>query len=198
MDTKIIAQARTAKTKGVKNSLRKAGRIPAVIYGQKFENIMLSVSYKEFLELLKKAKGNPVLLLEINGEVHSAVVKEVQTCIVTGKIIHVDFQKVYFDQPINKEVPIRLIGNDIAKKAGVIQFQKREIEVRGLPHEIPSQIEIDIAPLTAGDVVSVGQIAVPMGLEIYTPKDEVVLSLVAGGNYTELEMEEFTGEGEIT
>ena len=197
MAIKLTAQTRTTNTKGVKSRLRREGRIPAVVYGRNFNNVLLSVNHKELIGLLKKGKESSVFDLEINEETHSAVVKEVQTCIVTGKIIHVDFQKVYSDQPINKEVPIRLIGDQVAKKSGVIQFQKREIEVRGLPHQIPSQIELDIAPLTAGAVVSVGQISVPMGLEVYTPKDEVVLSLVAGGSYAEPETEGVT-EGEIT
>lgn len=196
MATQLSCQTRTTNTKGIKKLLRKEGQIPAIVYGRDFNNVLLAVNYKDVSQLLKKRNDLSVLDLVIDNQVHSAVIKEIQTCIVTGKIIHLDFQKVYADQPINKEVPIRLVGDQIAKKSGVIQFQKREIEVRGLPHEIPSQIDLDISPLTAGSVVSVGQIVVPMGLEVYTPKEEVVLSLVAGG-YNDLDIEETT-EGEIT
>lgn len=196
MAIQLTCPTRTMNTKGIKKRLRKEGQIPAIIYGRDFTSIPLSVNYKDVTQILKRDSGVSVLGLLIDNKIHSAVIKEIQTCIVTGKIIHIDFQKVYSDQPINKEVPIRLIGDQIAKKSGVIQFQKREIEVRGLPHEIPSQIDLDISPLTAGSVVSVGQISVPMGLEVYTPKEEVVLSLVAAG-YNDLDIEEST-EGEMT
>lgn len=197
MSQSLSVQRREGNSKGVKNRLRNQGNIPAVIYGRSFDNVLLSVPYKKFVQFLKGGIEGSVIELDIQNENHSAIIKEIQTCIVTGKIIHIDFQKVYSDQPISKEVPIRLIGDQIARKSGVIQFQRREIEVRGLPHQIPKQIDLDITPLTAGTEISVAQIVVPNGLEIYTPKDEVVLSLVAGVSYTELETEEVSG-GELT
>ncbi|SET12280.1 50S ribosomal protein L25 [Anaerobranca gottschalkii] len=194
MSISLTVNKREGLKKGEKNRLRRQGFIPGVIYGKDLPNVLISVPYGDFIQALKEGAYGSIVSVIINNESHSAIIKEIQTDLVTGNIIHVDFQKVYSEQRINKEVPIKLVGDEIAKKSAIIQLQKRGIEVRGLPYEIPKQIEVDVSHLTAGTVVSVGQIAFPPGIEVYTPKDEVVLSLVANTGYMEMEPEVSGGD----
>ncbi|SHK07937.1 large subunit ribosomal protein L25 [Anaerobranca californiensis DSM 14826] len=194
MSISLTVNRREGIKKSEKNRLRRQGFIPGVIYGKDLPNLLVTVPYGEFVEALKKGAYGSVISVIINNENHSAIIKEIQRDLVTGNIIHVDFQKVYSDQRINKEVPIKLVGDEIAKKTAIIQLEKRGIEVRGLPYEIPKQIELDVSHLTAGTVISVGQIAFPPGIEVYTPKNEVVLSLVANTGYLEMEPEVSGGD----
>ncbi len=200
MTLTLQGKQRETTSRGVNNQLRKEGYIPAIIYGKGITNIPLAIFYKDFQHLLRNGAGNTVFQLNVGSNSHDVMVKDYQTHTVTGKITHIDLQKVYLDQPIHKEVPIHLVGEETAKKEGVIQFQKREIEVKGLPNEIPNQIDLDISPLSAGAVVSVGDVPIPGNLEVYTPKDEVVLSIVSV-SYTEEEPEEpvkEAPEGDLT
>ncbi|QNO14875.1 50S ribosomal protein L25 [Alkalicella caledoniensis] len=175
----LKGQSRETTSNGVNTQLRKDGYIPAIIYGKGIQNIAISVYSKDLIYVMNNGLNSTLIDLEVDSQKHSVIVKEIQTNKITGKTVHVDFQKVFSDQPIFKEVPIHLVGEQAAKKAGIIQFQKREIEVRGLPHEIPHHIDLDIGALTAGTTVSVGEVPVSSNLEIYSPKEEVVLSLMS-------------------
>lgn len=185
----LKGQSRETTSKGVNTQLRKEGYIPAIIYGRGISDIPISVFYKDFSYIRKNGANSTLIDLEVDSQKHTVVVKELQKDNLSGNIVHIDFQKVFSNQIISKEVPIHLVGEQAARKLGIIQFQKREVEVRGLPHEIPHHLDLDIGTLTAGTAISVGEIPVPNNIEIHTPSQEVVLSLMSV-SYTDLDQEQ--------
>ena len=130
----LKAQVRKKTGKGPARTLRREGRMPAVLYGQKTESIMLSIDIREFEKIVKKANiGSLLLNLQIqNGKTltRPAMIKELQTNPVTGAFIHVDFYEIDMQRKINVSVPVVPRGKSIGvENGGLLQIVRRELEL---------------------------------------------------------------------
>jgi len=148
--------------------LRKAGRIPAIIYGKKHANKNLEVDSKTFnLLLAGSASDNILVNLKIEGEAAEALalVQEVQHDYLRGGILHIDFHAVAADEDMHADVPIILSGVDAAeKKGGKIEFVIRDLEVHCLPKDLPESFRVDVAHLEIDDAVHVRDLKLPAGV----------------------------------
>lgn len=198
---KINLNARPRKTtgNGPARTLRREGRIPAVLYGPKTEPILLSVDNREFEQIAKKSTIGSVLLnLQIqngNTEGRPAMVKELQTHPVTQRFLHVDFYEVDMQRKIKVMVPVVVRGE--AKgvaDGGLLQIVQREIEVLCLPTEIPESFEVDVTGLGIGDAIHLKDIQPAANVEIYEDADLTVVTVLA--LKLEAEAPEAVAEGE--
>ena len=197
----LKAQVRTTTGKGPARALRRDGRIPAVLYGQKTDSIMLSIDFKEFELILKKANIGSVLLnLQIqNGKTitRPAMIKELQTNPVTGAFLHVDFYEIDMQRKITVSVPVVTRGKCAGvEEGGLLQIVRRELELLCLPTAIPEAIEVDITDLTIGDSVHVQEIALPGDVELTEETDFTVITVLAPKVEEEPVEEEELEEGE--
>lgn len=148
--------------------LRKAGRIPAVIYGKKHENKNLEVDAKTFNRLLAGSASDNILVnLKIEGEKAEslALVQEIQHDYLKGGILHIDFHAVAADEDIHAEVPVILSGVDTAeKKGGKLEFILHSLEVHCLPKDLPESFPLDVAHLNVGDAIHVSDLKLPAGV----------------------------------
>lgn len=148
--------------------MRKAGRIPAVIYGKKHANKNLEVDAKTFnLLLAKSASDNILVNLAIQGEADKslALVQEVQHDYLKGGILHIDFHAVAADEDIHANVPIILSGVETAeKKGGKLEFVIHELEVHCLPKDLPESFLVDVGVLEINDSVHVRDLNLPAGV----------------------------------
>lgn len=180
----LNAQPRKATGNGPARTLRREGRIPAVLYGPKTQPVLLSVDNREFEKVVKKSTIGSVLLnLQIqndNTEGHPAMVKELQTHPVTQSFLHVDFYEVDMHRKIKVMVPVVVRGE--AKgvaDGGLLQIVRREIEVLCLPTEIPEFFEVDVTDLDIGDAIHMGDIQPAGNVEIYEDADVAVVTVLA-------------------
>ncbi len=161
--------------------LRKAGRIPAVIYGKKHSNKSLEVDSKSFNLLLSGSASDNILVnLKIEGESAEslALVQEVQHDYLRGGILHIDFHAVAADEDIHADVPIVLSGVDAAeKKGGKLEFVIHELEVHCLPKDLPEVFRVDVAHLEIDDAVYVRDVKLPDGVSTKIHSDLVVAIL---------------------
>jgi large subunit ribosomal protein L25 len=118
-----------------------------------------------------------VLSLEVGGNAHLAMIKDIAVHPVTREPLHVDFYKVTEDKPVQVHVPVAAKGRPIGvQKGGQLQVVFRDLPVRTTPGKIPAIIEIDVANLDIGDVLTVAELPLDEGVEVqFKPDRRVVL-----------------------
>ncbi|MGZ5291586.1 MAG: 50S ribosomal protein L25/general stress protein Ctc [Actinomycetota bacterium] len=176
-EQKLVAEKREGTGKGVSRKLRAAGRVPAVLYGHGMDPISLSVDSRELVHLFRTGAGTNVLVgLEVDGNDHLAMPREIQRDHIKGRFIHVDFLVVSRDEKITIAVPVRIVGESVGVKAGgVLEHHSWEIQVECLPTNVPDAIEADVSDLEIGMSLKVADLAVPEGATILSnPEDSVV------------------------
>ena len=197
----LKAQVRKTTGKCLARALRREGRIPAVLYGPKTDSMMLSIDFKEFEQIVKKANVGSVLLnLQIqNGETltRPAMIKELQTNPVSGAFLHIDFYEIDMQRKINVSVPVVTRGKSAGvEEGGLLQIVRREIELFCLPTAIPESIEVDISELTIGDSIHIREITLPGDVELPEDIDFTVITVLAPKVEEEVVEEEELEEGE--
>lgn len=177
----VSAEVREGLGTGVARSLRRSGKLPAVLYGHGEANISLAVDEREFMRLYQAGVEGKLLDLSIAGKgTKTVLVKDVQVNPVKGNVIHVDFQAVRMTEKVTTKVPVVLVNEDKkANDGGIVEHLVREVEIRALPADIPDRIEVDLTGLGIGDSVSVGDLAIPAGVEVEEPESEIVVTIVA-------------------
>lgn len=174
----LQAEPRTQAGSGAVNRLRKAGTIPAALYGRKVKPSAIQVHGKTFSKLLEgSASDNILVSLKLaGGQEQLALVQEVQHDYLRGGILHVDFHAVAADEEIHANVPVAIIGEAKgAKLGGMVEAIHHEIEVRCLPKDLPESIEIDVTSLEVGKGIHVGEITFPEGVTPRLGADVVIV-----------------------
>ncbi|MFW6283813.1 MAG: 50S ribosomal protein L25/general stress protein Ctc [Desulfosalsimonas sp.] len=181
---KLSAQTRQETGKGAARTLRRAGRIPAVLYGANIESQPLSVSIQELERMFNNpqfTRGLINLGVENAGNRRQTVmIKEFQRDPVKDHYLHIDFYEIKMDQKISVMVPVTTTGTaNGVEEGGILQIIRRELEVYCLPANIPEQIEIDITALEVGDSVHVSEVPLPESVEIPYEVDFTILTVVS-------------------
>lgn len=166
------------KTGSTLSSIRKSGRIPAVLYGHGDTSQMVTVSALEFSRAYKEAGENTLVELILpKGKPINTLIYDVQTDPLSGKFLHVDFYRVRMNEKVEATVPLVFTGESLAVRGsgGVLVKALDEVEVSCLPGNIPHEFLVDIAALaTFDDQIHVSDIAVPDGVEMLSDAEAVV------------------------
>ncbi|MFB3880409.1 MAG: 50S ribosomal protein L25 [Armatimonadota bacterium] len=179
----IPAAVRAEVGKAACSRLRANGQIPAVVYGRGTEPIALAVDEAAFTRAVRPTAWYHTLIsLDIAGasgtvEARPTVmIAEVQRDLVSRKIKSLDFKRVSLSEKIHTHVSVRHVGDSPGvKKGGVIDQVMHEVMVECLPTDMPDHLEADLSALEIGDGVRVRDIAVPDGVRILAPEDEVLI-----------------------
>jgi large subunit ribosomal protein L25 len=173
----LQAEVRTQSGTGAVKRMRKAGTIPAALYGRKVKPSSIQVHGKTFAKLLAgSASDNILVSLKIAGEDQLALVQEVQHDYLRGGILHIDFHAVAADEEIHANVPVVMVGEAKGQKqGGMMEAIHHEIEVRCLPKDLPESIEIDVTHLEVGQGVHVSEIKFPEGVSCHLGGDVVIV-----------------------
>ena len=172
------------------NRLRRAGFIPAVLYGHGKKNQNLSVEEISFLKILKEAGETTLIFLKIGEKKHNVLIHDFSRDILTDKIIHIDFYEVKMDEKIRAKVSLVFIGEApvIKNEGGVLVRQIQEIEVSALPKDLPREITVDVSGLnTFEDRILVDDLKSGAGVEILAKPEEIIALVVPPRSERELE-----------
>ncbi|MBC2715816.1 MAG: 50S ribosomal protein L25 [Desulfobacteraceae bacterium] len=177
------AQTRHSTGKGTARSLRRDGKIPAVLYGSDIESIPLSISIYDIEQLLKKVNYAQALLnLKVEGGEpfeKTVMIKEIQTEPLNQNFLHMDLYEVDMKRKLTATVPIVTTGTSKGVEAGgILQIIRRELDVNCLPTEIPKQITIDITDLDIGDSIHVDEIELEGDVEIPFDANFTIMTVV--------------------
>jgi large subunit ribosomal protein L25 len=177
--------------------LRAQGKVPGVLYGHGMSPVSLSVDRRELRHALTGPAGvNAVVQLEVGGQTHPTVVKELQRHPVRRNVTHVDFIVVRMDERITVDVPIILEGEpkQVLSEGGVIEHSMSTLAVITTPRDIPTHLTVDITDMVIGDVIRVSDLALPAGVDADVDDDTPVV--IAAGAAVEPEPEVAEGEGD--
>ncbi len=181
----LTVAVREEAGKGAARSMRRAGKIPAVLYGQG-ECLLLTVNPEELVKILKSHAGSTALIsLTVNGakskQNRTALLRDYQVDPVTGAVLHADLFEISMSKPIRVKVPIKVIGGIPAgvKEGGVLHHNMRDVHVECLPAALPDHIEVDASALTIGSGIHVKEIGVREGVRFLDDADQMVVSVAA-------------------
>ena len=178
----VTGQKRTDLGKKASKLLRKEGLVPCNLYGeQKDENGKpVAMSFAVPMTELRKVVYTPniyVINLIIDGESHTAVMKELQFHPVTDALLHVDFYEVNDQKPLTIGIPVKLVGlAQGVRDGGRMNLSIRKINVTAPYQQIPEHLDVDVTALKIGKSIKVGELSFE-GLEIATPKEVIVCSI---------------------
>ena len=177
----LILKTDTQRELGTRPSrrLRRAGRIPGVVYGLGGESVSVAVDARELRSALNTDAGlNALLTLEVEGDRQLSLVKELQHHPVRNEVIHVDFIRVDADVAVEVEVRVVLEGDATAvtNEDGVVDQVAFTLAVLAKPESIPNELTIDISEMVMGDTVRAEDIELPEGVELAGDPEELVAS----------------------
>ncbi|MDR2700796.1 MAG: 50S ribosomal protein L25 [Spirochaetaceae bacterium] len=169
------AQDRANRGSAEAKRLRRAGRIPAVIYGRKGASVAIDLDAREFMSGVKGISESTIVKVAINGKVHDAFVKDTQRDIKDGNILHVDFYEIEGDTLLRARVSLNLQGNPIGvREGGILETPLHDIEVECFPKDLPERLDVDIAGLKANQAIHVRDLALGSGVKLISNPDQVV------------------------
>lgn len=177
--TSVTITPRTGKKESVE-AIRMDGRIPAVMYGSKFESLPITVSALEFKKAFESAGESTVITLTGGAEDEQALIHEVQYDPVTDRPIHIDFYVVEKGQKVTVHVPLEFEGVSPAVKdlAATLIKVLHEIEVEAEPAKLPHGLTVDISALATMDSqILAKDIKLPEGVTLITGPEEVIASV---------------------
>jgi len=158
----IIAEKREKLGKKAK-SLIKEKKVPAIIFGEDFDSIPLTVDLIQFKKVYREAGENTLITLKYNGSSEKVLIKGTQLHPVTLEPIHIDFHKVNLKEKIRADIPVEIAGEEqstiIKSGKGLLLTLLHEIEVEALPADLPSSFEVDVSGLSEiGQGITVGEL----------------------------------------
>ena len=175
--------------------LRRAGYVPAVLYGASHTDpISLKVGERDLRHLL--VDGSALFDVKIGGEKSvPAILKDRQDHPIRDEVMHVDFLEVRLDEKIHAEVTIELEGAEEApgvKEGGVLDQPTREVGIEALPTDIPERIVVNVSHMDMGDTLTLDAIPAPAGVEFLdeNPEEVTIASVVVPTKVEEPEIEE--------
>ena len=176
--SQLVFKARNRQSNGSAEArrIRRAGRIPGVLYGRSGKAISIDLDALEFTNGVKTISESTIVKVEVDGKPYDAFVKDTQRNIVDGKILHVDFYEVKSDALLRARVTIQLKGNPVGvREGGILEFPLHEIEVECLPKDLPERIELDISGLGVNQSIHVRDLALSSAIRIITGIELVVV-----------------------
>ncbi|MEQ1727252.1 MAG: 50S ribosomal protein L25 [Vicinamibacterales bacterium] len=186
MEALLDATVRTTIGKNEARRTRKAGKVPAVVYGAASEGasrdaVSIAVEPKALLKILHSEAGaNSLISLKLDGVDSKVLVKAFQLDPVTRQVLHADFYRVAMDRMIQVTIPVLLKGESkgVKVQGGLLEFVRREIEIECFPTDIPEHIDIDVTELMVHQGVRVRDVATNPKWQSLTDLDTMLVHII--------------------
>jgi large subunit ribosomal protein L25 len=192
-EVRLPAEPRTEFGKGGARRTRRAGKIPAVIYGHGAPPRHVSLPAREFGHAIKHGGANVLITLSLNGAEELAIPKAIQRHPIKGGFEHVDLLAVRRGEKVTIDVPIIIVGEVAA--GGLLAQESNTVSVEAEATHLPSEIEVSVEGLAIGSHVTAGDLTVPSGATLVTDPEQVLVVIQEAPTAAELEAE-FEGEAE--
>ena len=177
----LKAERRELIGKQVK-ALRREGKLPAVLYGRRIEPIPVVLDHRTTSRQLNQLSPSALVTIELEGETHMALVREKQRNVLTGSLMHIDFQVVSMQDKLRSNVFVEFIGEAPAVKNfnGILFTELNRIEVECLPKDLPERFTVDVSGLTEiGSSIYVRDLVIPANVEVLEDANSIVVVVTA-------------------
>ena len=194
---KITAESRTEFGKGAARRIRRADKVPAVVYGHGNDPIHVTLPGHETMMALKHGGANALLELDVEGKTHLALTKQVQIDPITRHLEHVDFVAVRRGEKVTVEIPVHLNGE--AARDTLVVTENSTVQVEAEATHIPEYIEIDIEGAEAGTMIHASDLKLPSGSTLLLDAETLIVNITEAPTVEmiEAELEEAEAEAGI-
>ena len=192
----IVLTASPARTTGTRTSrrIRRDGLVPGVLYGLGAESVTVAVDWSDLRRALTTEAGvNAIIQLEVEGERHMSIIKDLQRHPVRRDVLHVDFLRIDPTRDVTVDVPIVLVGEarELIAADGMVDQNLFTLSVNAPPDRLPTALEVDISALTVGDSIRVGDLSLPVGVSTdVDPEDAVAVGTITRSTLEAIAAEE--------
>ena len=197
----LPAEARDRAGKGASRALRRDGRVPAVVYGEKKEALSIHVEEKLLSKMLSTGHFmNSVVMIDYKGKAHRTLPKAVDFHPVTSRPIHVDFLRIGEHTKVHVAVPMRFDNEDDSpglKRGGVLNVVVHELELVCDAANIPNEIHVSLEGLEIGDAVHISNVALPDGVVPANQDEDFTVATIVAPSAMKAEEEEAAPAGEV-
>jgi large subunit ribosomal protein L25 len=197
----LPAELRDRVGKGASRALRRDGRVPAVVYGEKSEPLSVHVEEKLLNKFLSSGHFmNTVVMVEVNGKPNRTLPKAVDFHPVTSRPIHVDFLRIGEHSTVTVAVPVRFDNEEASpglKRGGVLNVVRHELELVCDAAHIPDEIHIDLTGLEIGDSIHISNVALPKGSKSAIEDRDFTVATVVAPSAMKAEEEVTAPEGAV-
>jgi large subunit ribosomal protein L25 len=205
----VNAISRSVQGTGASRRLRRAGKVPAIVYGAEQQAQVIELDHKAImLQLREEAFHASILEMNVEGKKQAVLLRDVQMHPWKQEVLHIDFQRVDAKQKIHMRVPLHFVNETVSPGVklggGVVNHVMTDVEVSCLPGDLPEYVEVDLSSLELGDAVHLSELKLPGGVEsiqLTRGDDAVVVSVqvprvAVEAETTEVAEEEVAAEGE--
>lgn len=180
----LSAETRERAGKGASRAMRRTGRVPAVIYGDRQEPLTIHVEEKALMKMLNTGHFmNSVVMVDVGGAANRTLPKDVQFHPVTDRPLHVDFLRISEHAKVTVGVPVHFTNEDASpglKRGGVLNVVRHELELTCDASEMPDEVVIDLAGLDIGDSIHISAVSLPKGTKsAIEDRDFTIATVVA-------------------
>jgi large subunit ribosomal protein L25 len=187
MQFELNAQTRTLQGTSASRRLRRASKVPGIVYGGEAAPQNIEVDHNDLLLKLKKeAFHASIINLVVDGKKQQVLLRDTQVHAYKPLVLHVDFQRVDATHELHIKVPLHFINEEIAPgvklNGGLVNHVLTEVDVHCLPKNLPEFIEVDLSALKIGDSIHLSQLKLPNGVKLVPhTSDDVVVGVVGRG-----------------
>jgi large subunit ribosomal protein L25 len=197
----LPAEARDRAGKGASRALRRDGRVPAVIYGQKNEPLSIHVEEKLLSKMMSTGHFmNSVIMVDVGGKPTRTLPKAVDFHPVTSRPIHVDFLRISEHTKVHVNVPVRFDNEEASpglKRGGVLNVVSHELELVCDAAHIPNEIHVALDGLEIGDSIHISNVKLPDGVEPANQDEDFTVATIVAPSAMKAEEEEAAPAGDV-
>ncbi len=200
-EVSLVADVGRVKGSAEARRLRRAGKVPAVLYGHGVDPLPLAVGSRDLRAALTSDSGlNALISLDVDGQRHLAMARQLQRHPVRRTVDHVDFVIVRRDEIVSAEVPVHLVGEAeaVERADGLVEQQLFSLVVHAKPADIPNALEVDITELSIGEAIRVGDLKLPAGVTTEVDPEDTVVAGQASRVAAEVEEDAAAAEATAT
>ncbi len=166
----LTAEPRNDTGKGASRRLRRAGRVPAIMYGGGKDPESLTLSHNEIIRNLEhEAFYSHILTIKVGGSETQAILRDLQRHPSKPSILHMDLQRISATEKLKTHAPLHFLGEDTApgvKAGGLVSHELTEVHIECLPKDLPEYIEVNISGMEVGEALHLSDLKVPEGVSL--------------------------------
>ncbi len=193
-EIRLSAETRTEFGKGGARRTRRAGKVPAVIYGHGADPRHVALPAHELANAIRHGGANVLLTLDVDGGQQLAIPKSIQRHPIKGYFEHVDLLAVRHGEKVTVDVPVTVVGDVVP--GGLLNVENTTISVEAEATHLPTGFEVDVTNLEIGTQVLAGSIAMPSGTTLVTDPESVVVIIAEAPSEAEAAAELEIAEGQ--
>lgn len=186
MKIAIKAEVRKGQGTGASRRLRRADKVPGIVYGGGKDATVVELDHNDLFHKLKlEAFHASILDMSIDGKSEQVLLRDVQMHAWKQNVLHVDFQRVSADKKLHMKVPLHFINADVAPgvklSGGIVSHIINELDISCLPKDLPEFIEVDLKELAAGHSIHISNLKMPAGVEsvaLHRGDDQSVATII--------------------